>query len=80
MREKEQTCIKMKHIGSFFNVDLKMEINCGGTEEAVVKEWTINDYSLTAVFLLHGKEKLGSEVYKNVFLVQPENFNMSITG
>lgn len=38
MREKEQTCIKMKHIGSFFNVDLKMEINCGGIEEAIVKE------------------------------------------
>lgn len=38
MWEKEQTCIRMKCIGSLFYVALKMEANCGGIEGALVKE------------------------------------------
>lgn len=79
MREKEHTRLRLKLTGSLFYVVLRIGVNCGGIEREGVKE-IINGHSLTPVYFLCERDELRSEVSKNVFTVQSENSNMSITA
>lgn len=38
MREEENTCIRLKHTGSLFCVDLRIGVNRGGIEGEGLKE------------------------------------------